>query len=174
MLVDGVPLYSAPTDAIGAFEVFVDAPYQPRGERPFTIDGARRRATCVLGPSRASPTSRSSCARSARRRTARVRFRGRGFMQDAPVYAHYLFGGKEQKTVRLARRSTGPCGTFERQAAADPDRRRRARARWIVQVDQKRAYAAQPDPVWVRLPIDRRRGLPRALGHDGLRPRSRA
>ena len=38
VLIDGVVVASAPTDAIGAFEVFVDAPFQRTGERPFSLE----------------------------------------------------------------------------------------------------------------------------------------
>src|SRR4051812_7643375 len=31
----------------------------------------------------------------------RVRFRGRGFTQALPVYAHYVFAGKSRRTVKL-------------------------------------------------------------------------
>ena len=82
----------------------------------------------------------------------RVRFRGRGFLQPGPVYAHYLYGGKVQKTVRLARHSTAPCGTFDVKRRQIPVKNART-GRWIVQMDQKKAYDPAPDPVWVRLPI---------------------
>jgi hypothetical protein len=151
VLIDGVPMASAPTDAIGAFKVLVDAPFQRSGERAFTVvaqDGFNNVSSVArvtdldvtLTPKRAAPSRR-------------VRFCGRGFMQPAPVYAHYLIGGKEQTTVRLARRSSGPCGTFSvkrRQIPVDDPRT----GRWIVQFDQKRTYSPVPDPVWVRLPID--------------------
>jgi hypothetical protein len=151
VLVDGIVVASAPTDPVGFFSVFVDPPYQPQGERPFTVtvrDGVNvlsleSRVTnlnVTMKPKQAPPNRR-------------VRFRGRGFTQAAPVFAHYLYAGREQKTVRLARRSTAPCGAFDvrrRQIPVDDART----GRWIVQVDQKRAYAAEPDPVWVRLPIN--------------------
>jgi hypothetical protein len=150
VLVDGVLAAAPPTDSVGDFSVIVDPPYQARGERAFTIevrDGVNSLATqarvtnlaVTMRPKQAAPNRR-------------VRFRGRGFTQPAPVFAHYLFGGKAQKTVRLARRSTGPCGTFNvkrRQIPIDDART----GRWVMQVDQKRAYAPEPDPVWVRLPI---------------------
>jgi hypothetical protein len=150
VLVDGVVVAAPPTDPVGDFSVLVDAPYQARGERAFTIevrDGVNSVVTqarvtnlaVTMRPKKAAPDRR-------------VRFRGRGFTQDAPVYAHYLYSGKVQKTVRLARRSTAPCGTFSvkrRQIPIDDART----GRWIMQVDQKRAYAPEPDPVWVRLPI---------------------
>ena len=150
VLVDGVVVGNAPTGTIGEFEVKVDAPHQPRGERPFAVearDGTNSVVTqsrvtnlaVTMRPKRAAPTSR-------------VRFRGRGFTQAAPVYAHYLFGGKEQKTVRFMRRSKAPCGTFSVKRRQIPVVNART-GRWIVQVDQKKAYASVPDPVWVRLPI---------------------
>jgi hypothetical protein len=133
------------------FQAFVDAPFQRTGERAFTLEvrdgvnslSAVSRVTDLdvkLTPKIAAPSRR-------------VRYRGRGFMKDGSVYAHYLIGGKEQKTVRLARRSSGACGTFSakrRQIPVDDPRT----GRWTVQVDQKRTYSPEPDPVWVRLPID--------------------
>jgi hypothetical protein len=150
VLVDGVVVGNAPTGTIGEFEVTVDAPHQPRGERAFAVearDGTNSVVTqsrvtnlaVTMRPKRAAPTSR-------------VRFRGRGFTQAAPIYAHYLFGGKEQRTVRLLRRSQAPCGTFRVKRQQIPVAEARS-GRWIVQFDQKKAYAPQPDPVWVRLPI---------------------
>jgi hypothetical protein len=151
VLVDGVSVASAPTDAVGDFTVFVDAPHQPGGERRFTLE-ARDGVSAVSLQSRVSNlTVTVRPRRSAPSR--RVRFRGRGFMEPRPVYAHYLYGGQLQKTVRLARRTTAPCGTFRvkrRQIPVDNPRT----GRWTVQIDQKTAYAPEPDPVWVRLPID--------------------
>ena len=148
---DGVAYIDAPTDAVGDFTLFVDAPHQPDGEREFTItatDGvstlsvqSRVTKLGVTVRPRRSPPSR------------RVRFRGRGFMQVAPVYAHYLYRNKEQKTVRLAPGTDGPCGTFSVKRRQIPVRNART-GRWTVQIDQKQAYSDKPDPVWVRLPID--------------------
>jgi hypothetical protein len=64
-----------------------------------------------------------------------------------------VFGGKEQKTVRLARHSSEPCGTFSVKRRLIPIESARM-GRWIMQVDQKRNYSPEPDPVWVRRPID--------------------
>jgi hypothetical protein len=150
VLVDGVPVASAPTDVNGEFQVLIDPPYQISGERPFTVmvqDGVN----VLAAPSRVTNLNvMMRPKRSAPER--RVRFRGRGFTQAAPVFAHYLYGGKEQKTVRLARRSTAPCGTFDVKRRQIPIEDART-GRWVMQVDQKRAYSPQPDPVWVRLPI---------------------
>ena len=94
----------------------------------------------TVKPKRASPGTR-------------VRFRGRGFTEPAPVFAHYLYGGREQRRVRLARASTAPCGTFSVKRRLIPVENARP-GRWIMQVDQKREYSPEPDPVWVRRPID--------------------
>jgi hypothetical protein len=150
VLIDGTSVYRPSTDAVGDFTVLVDAPYQPRGERPFTLEvrdgvnwlAAQSRVTnlAVTVRPREAPPSR------------RVRFRGRGFMQTGPVYAHYLYGGKLQKTVRLAAGSNAPCGTFSVKRRQIPVENARTGS-WTVQIDQKKAYGPQPDPVWVRLPI---------------------
>jgi hypothetical protein len=150
VLFDGVLVGSAPTGSIGEFELRLPAPFQLKGERQLVVS-VRDAATQVdkvtrvtnlamrVSPRRASPTQR-------------VRFRGRGFTQAAPVFAHYLFGGKEQKTVRLAREPTSPCGAFSVKRRLIPIENART-GRWIMQVDQKRAYSPEPDPVWVRRPI---------------------
>jgi hypothetical protein len=153
VLIDGVLVETAPTGSIGEFERVVDAPYQAKGERPFTlaVQDAGNPATAVSTQSRVTNLAVTMRPKQAAP-NKRVRFRGRGFTQEAPVYAHYTYGGKERKTVRFARRSTAPCGTFDvkrRQIPIDGART----GRWIVQIDQKRVYAPQPDPVWVRLPI---------------------
>jgi len=152
VLIDGTSVYRPSTDAVGDFAVLVDAPYQPRGERSFTLEvrdgvnwlAAQSRVTNLavsVRPRRAPPSSR-------------VRFRGRGFKETGPVYAHYLYGRKLQlqKTVRLAAGSNAPCGTFSVKRRQIPVENPRT-GRWMVQIDQKQDYSEQPDPVWVRLPI---------------------
>jgi hypothetical protein len=150
VLVDGIVVANAPTGTIGEFRVKVDAPHQPRGERAFAVE-ARDGINSVVAQSRVTNLAVTMRPRRAAP-TSRVRFRGRGFTQAAPIYAHYLFGGKEQKTVRFMRRSTAPCGTFRVKRRQIPVPRART-GRWIVQFDQNRAYSAKPNPVWVRLPI---------------------
>jgi hypothetical protein len=151
VLIDGMSVYRPSTDAVGDFIVFVDAPHQSRGERPFTLEvrdgvnwlAAQSRVTnlAVTVRPREAPPSR------------RVRFRGRGFTGTGPVYAHYLYGRKLQKTVRLAAGSNSPCGTFSVKRRQIPVENARTGS-WLVQIDQKKAYDPQPDPVWVRLPIE--------------------
>jgi hypothetical protein len=151
VLFDGVVMGSVPTGSIGEFEIMLPAPFLPRGERPLVVS-VRDAASQIDKTTRVT-----NLAMTVRPRHAspdrRVRIRGRGFTQAAPVFSHYLFGGEEQKTVRLARRSTGPCGTFRVRRRLIPVENAPA-GRWIMQVDQKRAYSPEPDPVWVRRPID--------------------
>jgi hypothetical protein len=151
VLIDGVLIGTAPTDPNGEFGFFTPAPFQKRGERAFTVT-VRDGATALSVQSRVTRLAVFVRPRSAPP-SRRVRFRGRGFMLAAPVYAHYVFGGREQKTVRLARRTTGACGKFRarrRQIPIDDPRT----GRWIVQIDQHKDYSRKPDPVLVRLPID--------------------
>jgi hypothetical protein len=151
VLFDGVLMGNAPTGSTGEFTISFPAPFLVKGERPLVVtvrDAAQQvdkitRITNLamrVSPRRATPGQR-------------VRFRGRGFTEPAPIFAHYLFGGREQKTVRLARRPTGPCGTFSVKRRLIPIDNAR-NGRWVMQVDQKRAYSPEPDPVWVRRPID--------------------
>ena len=150
VLVDGVVVGNAPTGTIGEFEVIVDAPHQPRGERAFAVE-ARDGTNSVVSESRVTKLAVTMRPKRADP-TSRVRFRGRGFTQAAPIYAHYLFGGQEQRTVRLMRRTKAPCGTFRVKRRQIPVANART-GRWTVQFDQNKAYSSKPDPVWVRLPI---------------------
>jgi hypothetical protein len=150
VLIDGTLVFTARTDAVGDFSVLVDAPYQSRGERPFTLE-VRDGVNWLAAQSRVTNLAVSVRPRQAPP-SRRVRFRGRGFMQAGPVYAHYLYRSKLQRTVRLAPRSVEPCGTFSVKRRQIPVENPRT-GRWTVQIDQAQAYSEQPDPVWVRLPI---------------------
>lgn len=150
VLFDGVLMGSAPTGSIGEFAITLPTPFQLKAERRLVVT-VRDAATQVDKVTRVTNLAmRVSPRRASPQR--RVRFRGRGFTQPAPVFAHYVFGGTEQKTVRLARRSISPCGTFSVKRRLIPVENART-GRWIMQVDQKRAYSPEPDPVWVRRPI---------------------
>ena len=167
VLFDGVLMGSAPTGSIGEFEIRFPAPFQAKGERELVVsvrDAASQvdkttRVTnlaMMVNPKRASPrrsSSRVGAVTTGRYPRRRVRFRGRGFTLAAPLFAHYLFGGREQRTVRLARLSTTPCGSFSVKRRLIPVEKART-GRWIMHVDQKRTYSPEPDPVWVRRPID--------------------
>ena len=83
----------------------------------------------------------------------RVRFRGRGFMADAPVYAHYVFAGKSRRTVRIGMPS-GDCGLFSVRRKQFPFKRQPARGLWTIWFDQEAHYnpkAAVRVPLTIRV-----------------------
>ena len=151
--VDGVVAVTGQADVVGNVNATVKAPYQVAGEREFGVTvvevgnpaktvGALTRVT-TLGVSLRPREARSS---------QKVRFRGRGFTADASVWAHYVYRNRVRKTVRLARRPAGPCGTFAVRRRQIPIKRPRT-GQWTLQVDQQRRYTQQPTTNWVRLAI---------------------
>ena len=156
--IDGVVVDTATALPEGNVEGQVTAPYQERGERPFTLT-----LTEVDQPSNtASAVSRVTALtfRLQPRETTpskRVRFIGRGFTDGAFVYAHYVRKGKLRKTVLLGA-AQGPCGRIDvrrRQIPID----RPATGRWTLQVDNQKRYSTQPVSVFVRWAIDVQRTL---------------
>jgi hypothetical protein len=80
---------------------------------------------------------------------SRVRFKGRGFTQDLPVYAHYVFAGKSRSTVNLGM-PTQPCGLFSIKRRQFPFSKRPQVGVWTIQFDQSPKY----DPgAPVRVPL---------------------
>jgi hypothetical protein len=144
------PFYADPDGKVIAR---VRVPYQAADERPFTLSVAEHAnpgngvivtskvtaLTAQLRPAKAPPSQR-------------VRFSGRGFTQSAPVFGHYLYGGAVRRTVRLARRPGGDCGTFSVLRRQIPIVRPKI-GTWTLQIDQQKAYAASPDSVFVRIRI---------------------
>jgi hypothetical protein len=144
LAIDGEPFDTGIADAFGATTAVVPAPFQGQGERVFTLtvsedQNVNNFATQSSRVTNLGVTLRPSRARPSRR----IRFSGRGFTNDAPVFGHYVFGGKVRKTVRFARRSTLPCGTFRARRKQIPVRRP-ATGDWLLQVDQQRRYASLP------------------------------
>jgi hypothetical protein len=157
ILIDGQRVRGAQADVFGVLDGSVTAPYQKAGERPFTITVVETNAPTLTASVSSRVTNLAVTLRPSRAKPSRrVRYRGRGFMNDAPVFAHYVFNGKVRKTVRLARRSTGPCGTFSVKRRQIPIDRPRT-GEWLVQVDQRRDYAAPPGTNWVHVLINVRR-----------------
>jgi hypothetical protein len=144
LTIDGIAVAHGRSDVVGAVTANVPAPFQGQGEREFVLvvfedrnqlnqDSATARVTnlgVTLRPRRARPSRR-------------IRFAGRGFTSDAPVYGHYLYGGKVRRTVRFAHRPTLPCGSFRAKRKQIPVKRP-ATGEWLLQVDQQRRYAALP------------------------------
>jgi hypothetical protein len=161
ILIDGKDVADAQVDVFGALAGAVPAPYRQRGERRFTLLVVERASSTNPSPQRATVTSRvtnlSVSLRPKRARPSRrVRYRGRGFMDDSPVFAHYILNERVRKTVRLARRSRGPCGRFSVKRRQIPIKRPRT-GKWLVQIDQQREYAEQPPTNWVHVLINVRR-----------------
>jgi IPT/TIG domain len=152
VLFDGVVMGSAQTGSVGEFTIRLPAPFVQAGERPLTVT-VRDAANAVAKTTNVTNLAMTVKPRRVANPRRRVRFRGRGFTLPGPVFAHYLYGDKERRTVRLARQSTAPCGTFTVKRRLVPIDGARP-GRWTVQVDQHREYSPTPDPVWVRRPID--------------------
>jgi hypothetical protein len=131
-------------DVSGAMAADIPAPFQGIGQRPFTIVVQEVENPANVLSATALVTNLSVTLRPKRARPSRkVRFSGRGFTADKPVYGHYLFGGKVRKTVRLARQPVQPCGIFHSKRRQIPVRRP-AVGDWILQVDQQRRYSPHP------------------------------
>jgi hypothetical protein len=136
----------------GTIDGTVTAPYQRRGQRPFslTVTEQQRRANTItaqsriaaldmrLKPSEATPSSR-------------VRFLGVGFIDGDGIYGHYVRRGKLRKTVLLGR-PQGPCGRIDERHRQIPIRRPKT-GRWTLQVDNEPVYTPHPATVFVRLDI---------------------
>jgi hypothetical protein len=160
VLVDGAVATSVSAGLDGLAGASLAAPYQQKGERQFAIALTQRsdpsntvsattRVTALqveVKPAKAQPSQR-------------VRFRGAGFISAAPVWAHYVYRGALRRTMRIAHRPTGVCGHFSVRRRQIPITRPRTGV-WTVQFDQQKAYAPQPDSVFVRLAINVRRVIP--------------
>jgi hypothetical protein len=151
--IDGVVVDTATALPNGDVDGQVTAPYQERGERPFTLT-----LTEVDQPANSASAASRVTALTFRlqpRKTApsqRVRFIGRGFTDGEFVYAHYVRKGKLRKTVRLGA-AQGPCGRIDvrrRQIPIDGP----ATGRWTLQVDNQKRYSTQPVSVFVRWAIN--------------------
>lgn len=155
--IDGLLVMEGQSDVVGGLAATVKAPFLSAGEREFGVtvverDNPVNAADSVSRVTALSVTLRPREARPSRR----VQFRGRGFTGAGPVYAHYVFGGKVRRTVRLTRQAAGPCGTFGVRRPQIPIRRPRT-GDWTLQIDQQRRYSADPPTNWVRLLIRVRR-----------------
>jgi len=131
----------------------VRAPYQPSGQRAFSISVTEHTqpANTVTVTSLVTALD-VTLTPSEARPSRRVRFTGRGFVKPAAVWGHYLFKGKPRKTVRLARRPKDACGTFSVKHRQIPIFRPHT-GRWVLQVDQQKSYSPTPDSVSARVRI---------------------
>jgi hypothetical protein len=144
---------NAAIDPMGTLAGSVPAPFQPRGQRPFTLSITDNTSPAVTLTAQSLVTAIDvRVTPSDARPSRRVRFHGRGFTRGPAVYAHYVRKGKVRKTVQLAT-AAGPCGTFDVRRRQLPIRRP-ATGRWMVQIDQERAWHKTPESASVQLTID--------------------
>jgi hypothetical protein len=131
----------------------LQSPYQAKGQGTFTLTAAERGnpANTVALPSRTTALTLKLKPKRARPAT-RIRFKGAGFTAQKAVWAHYLYKGKVQKTVRLVKRIKNPCGTFSVKRKQIPIKRPKLGV-WRLQVDQQKRYSRAPDGVNVRADI---------------------
>ena len=144
LLIDGATVATGVSDAFGVANAEVPAPFEGRNEHEFTLaifenQNLRNFASATSRVTNLAVTLRPRRARPARR----VRFNGRGFTADAPVYGHWVFGDKVRRTVRLVDRPVLPCGVFHARGRQIPVRKPRV-GTWTLQVDQQRRYSPQP------------------------------
>jgi hypothetical protein len=143
--IDGQPVDKGVADAFGVADWNETAPFEGRDEHDFTltvVEDLNPDHNFVSATSRVTNLSVTLTPRVAAP-SRKVRFSGRGFTAAAPVYGHYVFGGKARKTVRFAPQSGAPCGTFHARRRQIP-LKDPAFGKWTLQVDQQRHYAALP------------------------------
>ena len=131
----------------------LQSPYQAKGQGTFTLTAAEQGnpANTVALPSRTTALTLKLKPKRARPST-RIRFKGAGFTAQKAVWAHYLYKGKVQKTVRLVKRIKNPCGTFSVKRKQIPIKHPKLGV-WRLQVDQQKRYSRAPEGVNVRADI---------------------
>ena len=110
------------TNLDGTLRGTVRAPFIEEGERAFSLrvterDNVAQQRHEVLA--RDAALGRADAGTGGRRASACASAGAASPSLSLPVYAHYVFAGKSQKTVRLGV-PTGPCGTVLDQTAAVP------------------------------------------------------
>jgi hypothetical protein len=149
--VDDVLQKSAQVLLDGTVSGQLNAPFIESGEREFTLRLAEQGvpANTVSAVSRVTRFSVEQSPKRAKT-SERVTFRGRGFtLLPQPVYAHYIYGGKSLKTVKVGM-PKGNCGTFSKKRKQFPFKKRPRIGTWTIQFDQNPYY----DPfAAVRVPM---------------------
>src|SRR5918997_1777449 len=102
--IDGLLVMEGQSDVVGGLAATVKAPFLSAGEREFGVTVVERDNPVNAADSMSRVTALSVTLRPREARPSRrVQFRGRGFTGAGPVYAHYVFGGKLRRTIRLTR-----------------------------------------------------------------------
>ena len=148
----------AQADPAGNFSGSVPAPYIPFGVRRFPLRIVEHANPSAAATAIGWVTALTVEQIPAQARTrARVRFKGRGFTQPGPVYAHYVYKGHSHKTVRVAR-THGACGAFSRKMRQFPFHHSPKVGTWTIQFDQVRRFTPAPD-VSARLTVKVNRAI---------------
>jgi hypothetical protein len=133
----------------------IPAPFVAKGTRKFTLT-----LTEIENPANTVSTTAKSTALGVKlkpkeaRPSRRIRFKGSGFTERKPIWAHYVYKGELRKTVRMARRPRGDCGGFKARRRQIPVKRP-GLGNWTIQFDQSRRFKdPEVEPlVFVRLAI---------------------
>jgi hypothetical protein len=141
---------SAVTTIDGSLSGWVKAPFPEVPQRTFVLR-VTEQANTANTVSITSMVTRLSVDQVPQQASTsvRVRFRGRGFTQPLPVYAHYVFAGKSRRTVELGM-PTAPCGVFSVKRKQFPFKKRPQVGVWTIQFDQEARYNPQAA---VRVPL---------------------
>jgi hypothetical protein len=131
---------------MGTVRVVEQVPYQRRGERPLalTLRESLHPENVVTAMTRVTALRVRLRPKHARTSDL-IRFTGRGFTRQKPIWAHYVFHGRVWRTVRFADRPATACGTFSvrrRQFPINPPP-----GVWTLQVDQQKRWSAKPKSV---------------------------
>jgi hypothetical protein len=163
VLEDGRGLQTDANGDIGVLSpLVIPAPFIKTGSGDFTVSlteqgnpantasvvGRRTALGVKVKPKRAKPSKK-------------IRFRGAGFTQDKPVYAHYVFNGKLRKTVKMSG-NPNSCGEWKKRAqqipVSDP-----STGIWTVQFDQLKKYD-KPGPNFPSVYVQLRISVTRVFG----------
>jgi len=140
VLVDEIHVDTAQVGYDSNASGMVSAPFIGSGERLFTVRVTEQNNPAISATAMAKVTAFSVVQSPKRTQTdKRVHFRGRGFMQPGYVFAHYLFAGKDRKTVQIAYPEK-PCGTFRVYRKQFPIKKP-AVGPWTIQFDQEPMYS---------------------------------
>jgi hypothetical protein len=148
-LPQSVPVGAQPpvADAAGMLTGDTPAPYQPTGQRSFALrlTQANDPTATVTATSKVTALEVSSSPANAAT-SAKVRFRGRGFIDPSnplnPIYAHYVLDGKVRATVTIGK-PRFDCGQFSVRRPQFPMKHPKPGV-WTIQFDQQKTYSPQP------------------------------
>jgi hypothetical protein len=149
--IDNILLSEPIADVDGDLSGMVNAPFPEVAQRAFVLRVTEEGEPTGNTAETSALVTKLTVSQSPRRASTsrRVRFRGRGFTDPGPVYAHFVFAGKSRKTVRLMV-PRAPCGVFSVKRRQFPFKKRPQVGVWTIQFDQQPRY--DPEAA-VRFPL---------------------